>query len=234
MNTLTLPIIGRRSIAQGTMEVSLGLGNTRFDFIAGQYVRITILHPTHADTRNNSRDFSLVSSPNEKTCLKIAFRLSESGFKKNMSEAPLGTEVMVEGPFGFFTLPEDRTRPVVCIAGGIGITPFLSMATDAAEKKSSADITLLYVNGSAESAAYTDALKELGQRNPQFRLREKIGPLDESFVSESVGKCLSPDVSCAWYIAGPPGMAQAARHMLLRSGVSEESICTEEFSSYAD
>lgn len=232
MVTLTLPIIGRRSIAQGTMEVSLGLGDARFDFIAGQYARITILHPTHADSRGNSRDFSLASSPNEKTCLKIAFRLSESGFKKNMSEASLGTQVMVEGPFGLFTLPEDYARPVVFIAGGIGITPFLSMATDAAEKKSSADITLLYANSSAESTAYTDVLKELEQKNPQFRLREKIGPLDDAFVSKSARECLLPSASCAWYIAGPPGMVQAARHLLLRNGIAEESVRIEEFSNY--
>lgn len=234
MITLTLPIIGRRSIAEGTVEISLGLGDARFDFVAGQYARITIPHPTYADSGNNSRDFSLVSSPSEKTCLKIAFRISESGFKKGMLEAPLGTQIMVEGPFGFFTLPENHARPIVCIAGGIGITPFLSMATDAAEKKSRADITLLYVNASAESAAYRGVLEELEQKNPRFHLREKIGLLDESFVAENAHECFSSDASCVWYIAGPPGMVQAARRLLSRNGVAEENIYTEEFSNYAD
>ncbi|MEK7546891.1 MAG: FAD-dependent oxidoreductase [Patescibacteria group bacterium] len=230
--SLELPIIGRSIVAEKTAEILLGLEDAQFDFIAGQYARVTILNPTYEDSRNNSREFSIASSPNEKKYLKIAFRISESGFKKNILETQLGTKVMIEGPFGVFVLPKDHLRPIVFIAGGIGITPFLSMATFAAENKSAHKIILLYANGSQESAPYLGELKELEARNPNFLLRDKIGPLDDSFILESAGERLAPNSPCLWYIAGPPGMAQAARQILLRNAVEEKNIYTEEFSGY--
>ncbi len=231
--SLTLPIVGRRIVVTGTVEVLLGLGNVLFDFIAGQYIRISFPDPHFEDARSNGREFSIASSPNEKKHLMIATRISESGFKKNIYEVPLGSLVTVDGPFGIFTLPREP-HSVVCIAGGIGITPFLSMATFAAEEQLPNPITLLYANGSAESAAYADALKELEKRNPNFRVQEKIGLLDEPFVLEHAKERLAPDSLCMWYIAGPPGMVQACRHILLHNGVVENKLHIEEFSNYTD
>ncbi len=227
-----LPIIGRSIIAQGTAEVLFGLKDTPFDFLAGQYVKVTIPNPTHTDGKNNSREFSIASSPYEKK-LRIAFRISESGFKKNLLEAPIGTEIVVEGPFGVFTLPSGFRNTVVCIAGGIGITPFLSMATFAAEEKSHYKIILLYANNSPESTAYRDMLHNLEKTNHNLAVKEKIGFIDDAFVLESVRECFA-DASCLWYIAGPPGMVYRTRQILLQNGAEEKKIYTEEFSDYKD
>ena len=238
---LELSIAVRSIIADRTAEILFGLEGAKFDFLAGQYVRITVTNTPYEDARGNSREFSIASSPREKKYLKIAFRASESGFKKNIMEAPLGAKVKVEGPFGVFTLPacaphadrpKDFQYPIVFIAGGIGITPFLSMATFAAEEKLPNKITLLYTNSSLESATYLDILKELETKNLNFHLRGKIGFLDDSFIAENTAQCIQSDSSCLWYIAGPAGMVYEARQTLLRRNVDEKDIYTEEFSGY--
>lgn len=161
---IKLPIIEQRTIAEKTDEVSFDLSGKNFVFIAGQYIRVTIPKLLYADPKGSSRVFTIASSPNEKNKLSIAFRDSGSGFKRTLLELPRGSLVEIEGPFGHFVLPRDASRPLVFIAGGIGITPFLSMIRFANENKLNYQITLLYANKNKENAAYLEELTSIAQK----------------------------------------------------------------------
>lgn len=124
---IKLPVIKQRTTAEKTYEVSFNLSGKSFSFIAGQYIRVTVPKLLYDDQKGPSRVFTIASSPNEKNKLAIAFRDSESGFKKTLLELSQGSLVEIEGPFGYFTLPKNTSRPLIFIASGIGITPFLSM-----------------------------------------------------------------------------------------------------------
>src|SRR5256885_16726580 len=65
---------------------------------------------------------------------------------------------------------EDAARPAVFLAGGIGVTPFLSMARHAAKEKRPHRILLFYSNRRPEDAAFLEELKRLEQANPPYRL----------------------------------------------------------------
>ncbi len=219
-------IIDVKQVALGTVELVLGLSK-EFDFQAGQYIRVIVPRLISEDPRGNSRDFSIASSPRNENKLSIAFRISESPFKQSILRSQPGTKVTVEGPFGNFILPADTQKSVVFLAGGIGITPFLSMIRFVTEKKLPHKIKLLYLNKNPESGAYLSELKKLEKQNPNFVLNEKFGLLDREFIEKSVNT-----TGNIWYIAGPPSMAKEARIILDQLGITNDDILIEEFTGY--
>ena len=76
---------------------------------------------------SESRTFTIASAPHEPQ-LTVATRMRDSAFKRALGSAAPGLAVGIDGPAGLMVLHEDERRPAVFLAGGIGITPFLSMA----------------------------------------------------------------------------------------------------------
>jgi len=109
-----LQLKDRFPVAEGTMAFVFRTPPD-FNFRAGQYVEVFL--------ENAHRDFSIASSPQDKGILMVATRMTGSAFKKSLAEVPLNTKAIMEGPFGDFTLHENKDKKAVFIAGGIGITP---------------------------------------------------------------------------------------------------------------
>ena len=225
---IKLLILEQKIIAEKTSEVSFSLRGKEFEFLAGQYIRVSVPKLLFSDPKGPSRIFSIASSPNDKNKISIAFRDSDSGFKRTLMELPVSSLVDIEGPFGYFTLPKDTSRPLVFIAGGIGITPFLSMIRFVIEQKLAHQITLLYANRNAESAAYLGELTIIAKRNPRFLLKSLFERIDADFIRRTVKNLDEP----AWYIVGLPAMVADTRNLLLRLGVSETKIYFEDFTGY--
>ncbi len=226
---MKLPVVNRRTIAQATTEIAIDLRGAQFTFRPGQYVHLTILNPRHRDDHGSARDFSIVSSPLDQEKLLIAFRESPSAFKRNLMEFSIGTEVEIEGPYGGFTLPKKTDRPLVFVAGGIGITPFMSMIRHAAEGELSHRIVLLYANSDVARAAYLAELGELAGMNPNFTFAEHRGEVTGAAVQDTAGELPAP----RFFIAGPPKMVHAVRMALSEAAFPEDDIVFEEFIGYA-
>src|SRR5271168_56180 len=114
-----------------------------FQFEAGQFVNFTLLGPGETDLEGNTRALSIASAPHERN-LMVAMRLRTTAFKRTLNSLPLGTELLLQGPFGSMTLPRNTTRPEVLLAGGIGITPFRNLIRNAAESLSPRRLFLFY------------------------------------------------------------------------------------------
>jgi ferredoxin-NADP reductase/DMSO/TMAO reductase YedYZ heme-binding membrane subunit len=225
---IKLPIVEQKIIAEKTCEVSFDVSGEKFEFSAGQYIRINIPTLLYPDQKGAGRDFSIASSPHDKNKISIAFRDSGSGFKRTLMELPHGSLVDIEGPFGYFTLPPDTSRPLVFIAGGIGITPFLSMIRFVAEKRLNHHITLLYANRNREGAAYLEELTTIDEQNSHSLLKNQFGRIDADFIRQAVKNLDEP----VWYIAGPPAMVADMRDVLSRLGVNDARIYFEDFVGY--
>ncbi|OJI09481.1 hypothetical protein BK006_00895 [bacterium CG10_49_38] len=228
---MKLPIGERQTVAEGTERVVFGLSGKKFPFIAGQHLQVAVSKLLYPDPRGRSRVFSIASSPGETDKIAITFRFDSqkgSGFKRTLLELPLGSLVEIEGPFGYFTLPDDLNQSVVFIAGGIGITPFLSMIRFAEETRRPGAITLLYANRAEASAAFLAELRERDARNTNFSLKNKFGPLGADFVRQSVA---NPD-QVLWYVAGPGAMVSLARQILFDLHIPPAHLFTEEFEGY--
>jgi ferredoxin-NADP reductase len=220
-------IIDRKVVAEDTLEVSFKRPED-FSFLAGQYIQLGVSQLLYPDIKGVSRTFSIASSPYDQERISVAFRDTGSGFKRTLKELPFGAPVNIEGAHGFFTLPQELASPVVFIAGGIGITPFLSMIRFADEKELASPMTLLYANRSKESAAYLDELQTIANRNKDFILKNRFGKIDEEFMRQDV-KNMEQSV---WYIAGPPAMVTYARNALFLLGIEDSRVHCEEFAGY--
>ena len=221
-------ILERRQVAEKTTEISFKRRSS-YKFETGQYSQVIVSQLLYPDQRGPSRLFSIASSPSDKERITIAFRDSESGYKRTLIEAPLGYEVIVRGPFGGdFSLPENTARHLVFIAGGIGITPFLSMSSFATEQSLPLQITLLYANRNKKSSAYLKEIDELVRRNRHFKVKNKFVRVDSVFIKQNVKDVLSAE----WYIAGPPGMVEEASRIVLNLGVNPSALHKERFTGY--
>jgi ferredoxin-NADP reductase len=241
MPKFTFPLTARRPVAAGTMAFEFDLGGQDFTFKPGQYVSLTVPNPLYQDDKGNMRSFSIASSPQDRVLL-IATRMTGSALKRTLAEAPPGTRVEIRGPLGSFTLPQDPGRPIVLVAGGIGITPFRSMIKHATERRLPHRITLLYANRTPQEAPFLDDLEAWQRQNPHLRVvltmtrpaeaeppwGGRVGYIDRAFVIEEV-----EDRERAFaFVAGPPDMVGSAARALADAGLTEDRIRTEEFDGY--
>src|SRR6266850_765410 len=212
-----------------------------FAHAAGQNVLVTLLDPPQTDSQGSSRTFTLASAPHEPE-LMVATRMRDSAYKRVLKSAAIGTPVRVEGPDGVMVLHEDAARPAVFLAGGIGVTPFVSMARHAAKEKLPHRILLLYSNRRPEDAAFLEELERLEQANRNYRL---IATMTEAAKSarpwsgetamigrELLERSLRDVKAPVYYFAGPPGMTMAMQSMLAAMGVSVNDMRCEEFYGY--
>jgi len=218
-------IADRKLIAEDTYEMSFDFGNIPFSFSAGQYVWIKLPKLNYPDERGEVRAFSVASSPNIKNQVTIVFRKSESGFKKTLLETPIGSKVVLSGPFGSRLLPSDSSRPIIFVAGGVGIAPTRSMIKSALENKYKPEIYLIYSNNKPERAVYLDELSTLKAKNPNFSYDSIIGNIAFGFIEDVIKKFKTP----IWYITGPKEMVRAVTRILFEQKVPEEDIRLEEF-----
>jgi ferredoxin-NADP reductase len=229
----------KQQVAKGTLLVTFDLGGEDVDFQPGQYFFVTLLEPPYDDERGARRHITVVTSPNERGVLGLATRLRDSAFKKSLEELPVGAEVEVEPPKGKFTLPEDMTRPLVFVAGGIGITVFRVMLRYIAEESLRYRVTLLFSNRNHAEAAFLDELRELETRIPGFRLvltmtddpdwEGERRRMDAQFFRDHVGDLLG---EATFMVAGPPPMVDAMKGALAEAGVPEDSVLSDSFSGY--
>ncbi len=232
-------LLGREDIAEGTASFAFAKP-PGFRFRPGQAIRITLVDPPEADGKGDSRTFSLASAPFE-NALRVATRLRDTAFKRVLGAMAPGTRVRIRGPVGVFILDDDA-RPVVFLAAGIGITPFVSMLRQAARDESTRRIVLVYSNRRPEDAAYLDELERAPSRLPGFRLVATMtgleksarpwhgerGRIDREMLARATGDVIAP----TYYIAGPPAMTGALGTMLAEAGVAAADIRTDEFYGY--
>src|SRR6266568_937201 len=118
------------TVAEGTMAFHFAKP-ADFKFTAGQSMNVSLMDPPETDAKGNARTFSIVSAPHENE-LVIATRMRDTAFKRVLKAMPAGGRVSLRGPAGMFTLDPADDRPAVFLAGGIGVTPFVSMLREAA------------------------------------------------------------------------------------------------------
>ncbi len=136
-------------------------------FRAGQYLELEVPH-RRPDARGTRREFSIVSAPHDAPRLSIAYRVrpgaAESSYKRALATAEPGTVLAATGVWGDFLLPTAKSTPVLLVAAGIGITPFVSQLREASQRGDGRDAVLVYVASSSHELAFRDELAATGVR----------------------------------------------------------------------
>lgn len=227
----------RQEVATGTFAFYFDKPEG-FSFEAGQFLEWALVDPPETDEDGNKRAFTIASAPSE-PYLMVATRMRDSAFKRVLKGMPLGTEVRVEGPFGNLILHDDTTRPAVFLAGGIGITPFRSIAVRAAREGLPHRLILFYSNRRPEDAPFLQELRDLRTENAHYTLVDTMtaggdagsvesGRISKEMLARHIGDLNGP----IYYVAGPPDMVAAMQRILYSAGLKNDAIRAEEFSGY--
>lgn len=240
MTTYQSRLKSREEVAEGTMAFHLEKPRG-FQFRAGQYVDVTLINPPETDSQGSIRTFSIASAPHENELL-VATRMRNSAFKRVLATLPLDTQLKLDAPMGSFTLHKNAAKAAVFLAGGIGITPFLSILRQADKEKLPHLLYLFYSNRRPEDAAFLKDLEDLTRSNARFVFVPSMSEMEKSklewkgergFINREMLMQHFCDLSGPiYYIAGPPAMVAAMRQMLTKAGVDEDDIRTEEFAGY--
>ncbi len=240
MPEYTIKLLETHEVAEGTMAFHMERP-VGFDFKPGQSADLTMLDPPENDEAGNIRTFSIASAPSESS-LMFATRLRDTAFKRSLRTLPASALFKMEGPSGGFNLHKNPTKPGVFLAGGIGITPFMSMIGEAGHVKDPHQLYLFYSNRRPEDAAFLQELAAMPQRNPNFHLIATMAEMEKSkqnwegergFINAAMLQRHLPSLSGPiFYVAGPPGMVAAMRDMLTKAGVDEDDIRSEDFPGY--
>jgi ferredoxin-NADP reductase len=219
-------LLGRDEVALGTMAFRLSRP-AGFAFKAGQSVTVALPEPPPAPN-SAQRIFSLASAPFE-SHLMVATRMRDgSAFKQALKALPVGAELRLRGPRGAMTLHDDPARAGVFIAGGIGITPFLSMLRQAAHDGHRRPLFLLYSNRRPQDAAFLTELQAMTSVRLLARMTDAEGFVDEATVTGFAGDVPAP----VYYLAGPPQMVTAMKAILRNCGVADADVRSEQFYGY--
>jgi ferredoxin-NADP reductase len=233
--TFATTLTSRAAVAEGTYAFHF-VRPPGFAFEAGQAVEV-LLDGAAEDGRALGHAFSIVSAPFEPRIV-VATRLRDSAYKRALDRLRAGSPARLDGPFGTLTL-DDGARPAVLIAGGIGITPFMSMVRDAHARGSARPLALVYANRRPQDAAYLEELQDLARTHAPFRLHATMtrgegtpwqgtqGRIDAAMLATA-----AQGGSPVWYVAGPPGLVAAAAMALDDLGVAQADVRSETFEGY--
>ncbi|HZK76798.1 MAG TPA: FAD-dependent oxidoreductase [Candidatus Kapabacteria bacterium] len=256
MTEKKLKILNSNEIARGTNVFHLSKPEG-FEYEPGQTIDLTLLDPKEMDAEGPVRTFSLVSAPHEPE-LMFATRMRDTSFKRALKNAQPGMELAWDGPYGSFIMHRNAAKPAVFLAGGIGITPFMSMVKHADHQKLPHQIYLFHSNHTPEDSPFLSDLTEFEKQNPQFHYIPTMTDLDSEanspsyeakrnrrglgggswsgergFVDKPMIERHVSDLSTPiYYMAGPAGFVTAMRKMLVEAKVDEDSIRFEEFPGY--
>ena len=201
-----------------------------FRFRAGQFAFLTFLNSrvlldlAHPFSFSSSRGSSM-----------IRFTIKVSGdFTKRIKTLSAGTPVVIDGPLGNFTLEQSWGNKFLFIAGGIGITPFVSMVTELGVHD---DVMMFYAARTSGDLVFgSDLEKKLGNRLHYFISREISGG---GGVSSYKGKRITVEAMHSQapdlkerdiYVCGPPGMVRELTRDLLLEQFDPRRLHSEVFS----
>lgn len=203
-----------------------------FDFTAGQFLTVRV----RVDGKTIQRAYSISSAPHARGYLE--FSVKRIGLVSGVLHSTLrpGTMITVRPPAGPFTYPSNDPRPLLLLAGGIGITPLMSMLRHAVVSEPSRPITLLYSIRTSEDLAFRDDLALIARRYPQVKLGLTVsqGPASDRWhhgrITPALIRAYVPDLAnLLVYICGPQPMIDGMKALMNELGVPASQVRSESF-----
>jgi ferredoxin-NADP reductase len=203
-------------------------------FKPGQFLHLALDPYDPSFNWPESRVFSIANSPSKHDQLDILVSPKGSFTRRMIRELKTGSKVWVKLPFGIFDFRDSLNSSVVLIAGGTGVSPFISFLESLADTPVPyKHLRLVYGVRDPELIVFDDFLSECSSKLPGFELliysenevnhpHLKIAkgmiPVDQ-VVSESI---LLPDP--VFYLSGPPGMILQFETSLKNAGIPENKV----------
>ena len=212
---------GVNRLAEDAVEIVLAWEGDRLRFQPGQFVFVRF-----GELGGEAHPFSITSAPDEAAVRLVVKALGDH--TGALMDLPPGGSAELEGPYGTLSHLAFANTRQVWIAGGIGITPFLSMARSL--DGTGHQIDLYYCTAAADHAYFLEELFQVADRNPRVRVipirKVDLGRLSADDIEGASRDLPEKEI----LICGPPVMIRNLTGQLRARGVPRGRIHYEDFS----
>ncbi|WP_346830945.1 benzoate 1,2-dioxygenase electron transfer component BenC [Pseudomonas abietaniphila] len=216
--------------ADAALEVSFELDQAPV-FLPGQYVNIEV--PGSGQTRS----YSFSSLPGQKHASFLIKQVPGGLISKWLERALPADQVTMTGPLGSFYLREVK-RPLLFLAGGTGLAPFLAMLEVLAERGESQRVSLIYGVTRDQDLVMVNTLQTFAARLPNFSFVTCVADPasahpQKGYVTQHMAAEVLNEGDVDVYLCGPPPMVDAVRQHFKDQGVTPVSFHYEKFTPNA-
>jgi len=191
---------------------------------AGQFLFVRF---PNEKTLNESHPFTISSAPREDV-LRVTIKASGDFTRALFSDLKAGVDAVIEGAHGLFNYKTGGQKQI-WIAGGIGLTPFLSFIRDM-DGNLNHDVDFYFTVRHPEEALFVDEIEAAAKKNPRLKPHIRFSSTQGSLTIEHIVENAGGNVSGHHvYLCGPLPMTMAFEKKFLDLGVPNENIHFEEF-----
>ncbi|MGA2680726.1 MAG: FAD-dependent oxidoreductase [Candidatus Bathyarchaeia archaeon] len=185
-----------------------------------------------------NKHFSFSSSPTEAGFIEFTKRLTDHEYSMALKAAKVGDWARIDGPYGEFTFDGEYPK-IALLAGGIGVTPFISICKNATDKHLPSQITLFLGCRTENDISFLHELEGMQQSNRNLKLHFVVnqpGPdwkgATGIITADMIQKELPDYKDNIFYCCGPPGMVTAMGKLIDSIGLLKTQLKLEFFTGY--
>ena len=206
---------------------------TVLEYAAGQFLYVTL----RSKGQELSKHFSFSSSPTEKEQIEFTKKYTDSEYSAALRDLQPGDWVRIDGPYGQFMYGGEAK--VGMLAGGIGITPLISISKYCTDMHLPTKITLLYGCRTEADIAFRKELEEMQKQNSNLKVVLVLNEADSNWkgslgviTGDMVRREISDYKDTMFYTCGPPAMVQVMEALVESLGLSKTQLKREYFAGY--
>jgi len=209
-------------------------------FLPGQYLNLAV----KVDGIRTGRAYSISSSSTQTAYYDLTIGRVNNGLVSNylLDEIKVGDTLTATGPLGnFYYNPLFHGKKLVFLAGGTGITPFMSMIRTFTDQNADLDLLLIYGCRHRSDALFLPELEQRARLHPNFKYELVLSEPDEGEVGRTglldaplIKELVGDPANATFYICGSSAMQKFCTGELEAMGVKRRSIRKEAFTAPGD
>jgi predicted ferric reductase len=211
-------------LGERTIEIALDPTRKRLAFQPGQFI-VLAFGGAGAWQRH---PFSISSAASDRR-LDVTIKAGGDYTSRLVDDLRPGVPAKVVGPFGEFDYRRGGHEQI-WIAGGIGVTPFMSWIRSL-DGRFDREVDFYYSVRAPAEAVYRDEIEAATKANPSLRVHYVYSNADGTLTADEVLRHVAPDERPSIYMCGPPAMMQALASGFRRRGVPPSRVRYEQFAS---
>lgn len=210
-------------------------GSIPFSFLPGQYATIT----SEIDGQKVRRSYTISSSPTQGDYIELTIKREQNGLESRHlhDHALTGDLAEISAPAGRFFFTGEEADGIVLIAGGVGITPMMSVLRSLTDRSYQHDMFLLYGVNTPADLIFQEECAYLARRHPRLHVTSVVAKPEGTDWAGPVGYVTAEFIAAAVpdiarrriHLCGPPPMMAAVKTALEELEVPAEQVRTEDF-----